>query len=289
MPGSELEQGQQFFAEIQVSRRQKGNPKAALTKAPRMLHGSNFADFSTGDISRCLRVTVSPSLDKKLLEHIIEVKVIHDPKGKYPVVLTAKKITLADGKTGTVSVVEADGSEIEVEATMKKFRTGGYNTSSPFVPTADEAKAIAEIKKLGGEVGDDQMPSGEPGITVILEGTKSTDEGLAHIARLTRLLVLSLDGSQVTDAGLAHLAGLTELWSLSLGDTQVTDAGLVHLVGLKKLRGLSLTGTQVTDAGLKQIAGLTQLEGLWLDDTKVTDAGVKKLSKALPKCEIVWP
>jgi beta-lactamase regulating signal transducer with metallopeptidase domain len=72
LPGSEQKQGQQFFAEIQVSRSLNGKPKTALTKAPRMLHGSNSADFSIGDISRCLRVTVGPSPDKKLLEHIIE-------------------------------------------------------------------------------------------------------------------------------------------------------------------------------------------------------------------------
>jgi len=172
---------------------------------------------------------------------------------------------------------------------MMKLRTGGWQSDDDvpsFVRTADEAKAIAEIKKLGGKVATDQMPSSEPGFQVILEGTKSTDAGLAHIAGLTRLLTLSLDCSQVTDAGLANIAGLTELWGLSLDDTQVTDAGLAHLIGLKKLRGLSLTGTQVTDAGLKQIAGLTQLEVLSLDDTKVTDAGVTKLRKALPKCNI---
>ncbi|MGA2258447.1 MAG: hypothetical protein ABSG53_27605 [Thermoguttaceae bacterium] len=93
-------------------------------------------------------------------------------------------------------------------------------------PSADQAKAIAEIEKIGGKVTVDEKSPGKPAIEVTFWGT------------------------QVTDAGLGHLNGLTKLQSLDLGETKVTDAGLIHLKAVPQLITLGLRGTQVTDAGL---------------------------------------
>jgi hypothetical protein len=57
----------------------------------------------------------------------------------------------------------------------------------------------------------------------------------------------------VADAGLAHVAGLTNLDMLSLAGTTVADAGLVHLRGLTGLRHLTLNDTAVTPAGLEDL------------------------------------
>jgi internalin A len=75
---------------------------------------------------------------------------------------------------------------------------------------------------------------------------------LALVDRLSPAAIL-LDGTQTTDAGLAHLKGLTNLSALGLADTQLTDAGLVHLKGLSRLSCLSLSGTPVTGAGIKEL------------------------------------
>ena len=59
--------------------------------------------------------------------------------------------------------------------------------------------------------------------------------------------------NQITDDGLVHLAGLTKLETLNLWNTQITDNGLVHLVGLTALRRLGLTVARVTESGLAEL------------------------------------
>ncbi len=107
-------------------------------------------------------------------------------------------------------------------------------------PTAKQARAIAEIKKLGGKVTVDEKSPDKPVIGVDLSRTKLTDAALEHLEGLTNLRSLDLTNSKVTDVGLKHLIGLTNLQSLELWDTQVTDAGMEHLEGLTNLSKLSL-------------------------------------------------
>jgi hypothetical protein len=72
-------------------------------------------------------------------------------------------------------------------------------------PQTEQDKAVAEIKKLGGNVTLDEKGPDAAVIGVILVGTK------------------------VTDAKLEHLKGLTQLQQLYVGSTQVTDAGIDDL------------------------------------------------------------
>ena len=95
-------------------------------------------------------------------------------------------------------------------------------------PSADQAKAIAEIEELHGFVTRDETNPDKP------------------------VIGLDLTGSDVTDAGLQHLRGLPQLQELVLHHTKVTDAGLGHLSQVTRLRGLWLGSTKVGDAGLKQ-------------------------------------
>ena len=125
-----------------------------------------------------------------------------------------------------------------------------------------QAKAVAEITRLGGKVTVDEKSPGKPVIGVSLRHVEVTDAGLECLKELSQLQLLDLDHTQVTDAGLASLKGLTNLQLLDLEHTQVTDAGLASLKGLTKLQSLNL------------------------EFTKVTDAGMKGLQKALPNCTI---
>ena len=68
-----------------------------------------------------------------------------------------------------------------------------------------------------------------------------------------RLQKLNLQGTRVTDAGLAHLARMPRLEFLDLRDTQVTDAGLAHLSALERLRSLRLGQTKVTTSGIEAL------------------------------------
>ncbi len=159
-------------------------------------------------------------------------------------------------------------------------------SGSPAAPTvpgptaaadADQARAIAEIEKLGRKVVVDEKSPGKPVIGVDLRLAKVTDAWMVHLKGLTALQTLSLRQTKVTDAGLVYLEDLTRLQTLFLDDTQVTDAGLVHLKGLTKLQRLDLTKTKVADAGLVHLKGLAQLQDLHLARTQVTDAGLVHL------------
>jgi hypothetical protein len=153
---------------------------------------------------------------------------------------------------------------------------------------ADEADAVAALKKLGGTMLHADNDPKKPVRSLYLPGNKVMDADLKHLAELSQLQVLKLDAAtNVTDAGLKHLSSLKQLKDLGLGSTKVTDAGLRHLSGLKELRQLNLNFTKVTDAAVKDLSSFKNLETLGLSFTQVTAEGVKKLQEALPKCKII--
>jgi beta-lactamase regulating signal transducer with metallopeptidase domain len=140
----------------------------------------------------------------------------------------------------------------------------------------EQAKAIAEIEKLGGKVIVDEKSPDKPVPLIDLRETKVTDAGLEHLKGFSQLQYLFLGHTDVTDAGLEHLKGLSQLQMLDLSGTKVTDAGLEHLKGLTQLQTLFL-GNHITDAGLENLKGLPQLHTLSLCDTQITDVGLEHL------------
>ena len=194
----------------------------------------------------------------------------------------------ANDPSGKTSAKPADEAP---PASGPSATKAGANTESKPGPTpalttesnAEQAKAIAEIEKLGGSVTRDEKDPGKPVIGVYLTmglrtGTsKVSDDDLACLKGLTQLRLLWLTGTNVTGSGLAYLKDLTRLQDLDLRYTPLTDAGLEHLKGLTHLKRLLLVETQVTDAGLEQLKGLTELQELFLWHTNVTDAGLEHL------------
>jgi outer membrane lipoprotein-sorting protein len=65
--------------------------------------------------------------------------------------------------------------------------------------------------------------------TLVLRDTRITDDGMKHVQRLRRLVLLNIAGTEVTDAGLKHLASLPTLTALNVAETQITDAGIAEL------------------------------------------------------------
>ena len=135
---------------------------------------------------------------------------------------------------------------------------------SPSESSADEAKAIAVIRKLGGAMTVDENSPGKPVISV------------------------DFTLSRINDGALGHLQGLSQLRSLVLSDTPITGEGLEHLRGLREIRALSLAGTRITDAGLTYLKALPQLESLDLGNTQIADAGLAHL-KPLARLRIARP
>lgn len=153
---------------------------------------------------------------------------------------------------------------------------------------ADEAEAIAALKKIGGTVLHTDFDPKKPAKSLYLPGPKIKDEDLKLVAQLKDLQVLKLDAaSNITDAGLKELASLKNLQDLGLGSTKVTDAGLKELAGFKELQKLNLNFTKVTDAGVKNLASFKKLDTLGLSFTEVTPQAIKTLQESLPKCKII--
>ena len=153
--------------------------------------------------------------------------------------------------------------------------------------TPEAKEAVAKILKIGGTVQPLAMNDDSLVVDFHLGGTALTDEGLAAVKVLPKVVQLDLKDTQITDAGLANLAALATLNKLHLEKTKVTDAGLVHLKDLGNLEYLNLYGTAVTDAGLEHLNGLKNLKKLYLWQSQVTDDGAAKLKEALPGVTVV--
>ena len=125
---------------------------------------------------------------------------------------------------------------------------------------------------------------------LLLHGKQASDEGLAHVGRVSNLRKLFiLSGTSVTDAGVAHLAGCRRLEYLLLTESKIEDEGLRVLSELPRLEELSLQGNYCTDVGLAHVGQMRQLKSLWVGQTGfrnrfITDAGAAHLAK-LPRLE----
>ncbi|MCI0743284.1 MAG: hypothetical protein L0Y72_30015 [Gemmataceae bacterium] len=150
-------------------------------------------------------------------------------------------------------------------------------------PRNQQAAAIAEITKVGGEVKIDENAPDKPVIEVTLASGKVTDEMLAQLTKplnaLPHLRKLTVVSSRVTDAGLKHLGGLKALEELRL-NCNIVGTGLKDLAGLPKLRALEfLCSAELTDQGFANVNGLAKLQRLRLIAApKITDAAMKDLS-----------
>ena len=160
-------------------------------------------------------------------------------------------------------------------------------------PAESEQKAIQAIEAVGGRVreiaqNDDRLEVDYPrGSSSPIEGQAPlTDEHLAILKDLPKIVHLRLGSTSVTDQGLSHLEGLPNLTRLNLERTKITDVGLKHLGNLKNLTYLNLYATEISDTGLLHLKNLSKLKKLYVWQTKVTKAGVADLQKALPQLDI---
>src|SRR5262249_47400726 len=124
---------------------------------------------------------------------------------------------------------------------------------------ADEAKAIAALRKQGAEVLRDDKVKDSPVVVRFPGGSaKAVDpRPLGELPALTRL---DLADTPAKDGDLAHLAGLARLEDLLLGGTGITDKGVEAIRKLGSLRLLDLSDTKVTPRGLARLGALGKLE-----------------------------
>jgi hypothetical protein len=107
-----------------------------------------------------------------------------------------------------------------------------------------------------------------------LSGSHSvTDDGIRHLAKLTKLRHLDLSGTAITDLGLDVLRNLPALETISLAGTRVTDSGAAHLSGCHELRDVNLGMTRTGDGAIRALAGKAHLRQLRTGNA-VTDEGL---------------
>ncbi|MBI5116723.1 hypothetical protein HZA56_09645 [Candidatus Poribacteria bacterium] len=112
---------------------------------------------------------------------------------------------------------------------------------------------------------------------IVLFNTRTTDDDLMHMERLTSLSALDLRLTQVTAAGLPRLRKITSLKILRLG-SGVTDTGLPHIKVLSALESLELEHCRITDTGIRQVCDLSSLRALSFSYTQIGDDGVANVA-----------
>lgn len=101
-----------------------------------------------------------------------------------------------------------------------------------------------------------------------------------------QLIWLKLGSSKTTDEELEEITKLTSLTRLSLEKTLITDKGLQQLKNLSQLQYLNLVGTKVTAQGVEQLKGLKNLQQIYLYQTAISHDEWDNLKKAFPKTMI---
>ena len=148
-----------------------------------------------------------------------------------------------------------------------------------------------QIKLAQGERG--RIQAVFPGSPLLSVGFPSNQgrTGEADVRGLLRcaenVAALDLGRTRITDEALASVAHMPRLVKLDLRQTNITDAAILHLAGLDNLRSLNLFSTKVTDASVEAIAKLKRLEAVYLWQTKVSAAGVKRLRDLRPDLRVV--
>jgi hypothetical protein len=89
---------------------------------------------------------------------------------------------------------------------------------------------------------------------------KITDEGIAHLAKCTRLRHLDLTGTSVTGTGLAKLAACQQLQTLEIRDCPVTDETVGQIPHFTRITALGMEGTKITEKGMWHFVTWTTLK-----------------------------
>ena len=130
--------------------------------------------------------------------------------------------------------------------------------ASPYQPRQpDQAAAAAKsFEKLGFTVACEQYCGWS--ILIFRAQAHVSDDDLQKIVCPPFSFVLDLSGSRVSDAGMKHLARIENLYRLNLRRTRVTGAGLKELAGLPPL-SVDVDETQVTGRAIRGLKGLRNL------------------------------
>ena len=103
---------------------------------------------------------------------------------------------------------------------------GAGRPENEYRPAIVEKTIRMQLKKPKGKLTKADL---EKVVSLNLNFTKITDEGLKELPKLKQLTYLRLFSTQITDSSLKELAKLKQLTSLNLNNTKVTKAGVAEL------------------------------------------------------------
>jgi hypothetical protein len=121
------------------------------------------------------------------------------------------------------------------------------------------------------------------------------DDGMAAVARLTRLQEFRMWHAGPTQEGIKRLKALKSLKSLHLGQRLTskppacpTDETLAVLAELKSLETLQLEEARLSLAALRQLERLPALKQLTLGGIDIAEEDVERLRKEWPGVKVEW-
>lgn len=117
-------------------------------------------------------------------------------------------------------------------------------------------------------------------LTYLRLGGEITAAGVAKLAHLNSLTMLSIASARVDDAAVAHLAGLAELLSVHLDPSAVTDAGIAMLARLPKVTAISVTSDRLTDAAAQALAESRTLQNVTLECSALTNETIRAFANS---------
>ena len=197
-----------------------------------------------------------------------EVCVSQEPSAEQAVAV--RKLEAAGAK-----IVYRDGKVLRVS-----FR-GTKATGQSILP-AVELKQFLSLDLTDCPISDDDLAALVPISLgqIQLAGTRVTDAGMEHLAKIRTLALVNVERTQVGDEGLAKLVTLPQLGDLWIADTKVTDTGLAKLNSAQNIWRLSIGGASVADESLKHLTGLKKMSGLRVQSERVTEKGLQTLLAA---------
>ena len=99
-------------------------------------------------------------------------------------------------------------------------------------------------------------------LTLVLQNSQISDEGMTVLASLENLISLDLSGTQVSGRSLHQISRLPHLCSLNVPDTQLSPSALQSLVEMPELYALGLDAAQITPESLEHMAQMPKLASL---------------------------
>jgi len=114
------EQPRQYQASIRISQRQAGQEEQVMSSPTLVYLAGMDAIAITEDAQLRIEMTIRPPVEKKPLEHRVDVCLIGDPKSKNPRLLSASSIPLRENTTGVLTMV-GQGGELTIEATVRSL------------------------------------------------------------------------------------------------------------------------------------------------------------------------